>query len=95
MVTPDKTEFLVSQGVITSDEAASLLAIGDRKYASAAKFTHEITVLLPGADAGKSATVISSCTRKGIPARLTTFFAALLAAVVATYTVKPGGKKSA
>ncbi|MDX9929049.1 MAG: sodium/proline symporter [Bacteroidales bacterium] len=95
MVTPDKTEFLVSQGVITSDEAGSLLAIGDRKYASAAKFTHEITVLLPGADAGKSATVISSCTRKGIPARLTTFFAALLAAVVATYTVKPGGKKSA
>lgn len=93
MVTSAKTEFLVSQGVITDDEAGSLMKISDTKYAAAGRFGREIGTLMPHADQSKTATVISAYTRKGVPARLTTFFAALLAAVVATLVLKPGTAK--
>jgi hypothetical protein len=93
MVTKDKTDFLLTQQVIDDGEATLLLGVEERKYASAGHFTREITSLLPGADAGRVATVISAFTRKGIPARLTTFFAALLAAVLSTWLVTPPGRR--
>jgi sodium/proline symporter len=88
MVTDHKTEFLSSQNIISSKEGAALMNLENKKFASVSRFRKEITEILPFAEASRSETVISSYTRKGIPARLTTFFAALLAAVVSTYAVK-------
>ncbi len=85
-----KTEFLAEQGVISADEGNSLMQIVGKKFASAGRFTKEISVLLPEADPAKTSTIISSYTRKGVPARLTTFFVALLAGVLSTYLI---GKK--
>lgn len=87
MVTGSKTEFLAGQEVISQPEATALMQIEGRKFASAGRFGREIAVLLPAADAPKTSTIISSYTRKGVPARLTTFFVALLAGVMSTYLV--------
>jgi sodium/proline symporter len=87
-VTDAKTEFLAEQGVITSDEGTSLMQMEGKKFASAGRFTREISVLLPDADPSKTSTIISSYTRKGVPARLTTFFVALLAGVLSTYLIR-------
>lgn len=59
-----------------------------KKFASAGRFSREISALLPDAEPSKTSTIISSYTRKGVPARLTTFFVALLAGVLSTYLIR-------
>ena len=87
MVTDAKTKFLTSQNIISQDEGEFLMQLEGRKYASVNRFRKAITEKIAPDETIRTETVISSYTRRGIPARLTTFFAALLAAVVSTYAI--------
>ncbi len=89
-VTKAKTDFLMEQKIINSDEMTALLSAEGRKYINSGKFETEITNILGEPAAEKRVPVIiSAYTEKGIPARLTTFLVSLLVAVVSTWLVPP------
>jgi len=82
-VTEPKTDFLVSQNVIAENEKATLLSMEGGRFVNSSKFEAAIKKNLTGQiDEKKLAVISSSCTVKGIPARLTTFIFALLAGVL-------------
>lgn len=93
-VTPEKTEFLVSQGVIGEEDKVVFAGMEDEKFTNSSRL--QMAVRRESGDRydSKTLSVISSAySVKGIPARLTTFLIALAAAVAATYLIPPGRKK--
>lgn len=96
-ITGTKTEFLVSQGIISKDKIAALRDLNDKKFVNASKFEKEIEAALEGFNfEGNISVLTSAYTEKGIPARLTTFFVSLVVAVCSAYLISPGssGKKN-
>ncbi|HKK41372.1 MAG TPA: sodium/proline symporter [Bacteroidales bacterium] len=89
-ITRDKTDFLVEQNVIDRNEMNSLLASAGTKYISESHFESKICDILnePATDKRVSV-IVTAYTQKGIPARLTTFLASLLVAILATLFVPP------
>ncbi|MBN1108006.1 MAG: sodium/proline symporter [Bacteroidales bacterium] len=88
-VTEDKTQFLISQNIIGSDQATRLVSLEGKKFVSSSKFESALKQHLD-APGEKSLPVITTAyTRKGVPARLTTFLFALLAAIVSTFLIAP------
>jgi Na+(H+)/acetate symporter ActP len=89
-VTRDKAEFLVNQNVLTDHESAGLLNLEGKRFVNVTKFENAVRDNISGSESeGKLAVVVSSCTVKGVPARLTTFIIALIVAIVSTYAVRP------
>jgi sodium/proline symporter len=92
-VTAAKSEFLVSQKVITDQQQASILSLEGKKFISSSKFEDAIKERLDLTNEDKKLSVISSAfTVTGIPARLTTFLVALIVAIISTLAL-PGRKK--
>ena len=93
-VTDNKTEFLLNQNVISKDEVAGLNSLEGRRFISSSRFEDAVRGKLgETGQPNKLPVIVSAYTAKGVPARLTTFFAALLIAVLSTFTVKPWSSK--
>jgi len=93
-VTTARTDLLLSHNDLSAQEGLKLLSLEGKKFVSKTKFETAVSLALgEETDAGKIAVVSSACTKKGVPARLTTFFFALAAALLATYFIKPGRRK--
>jgi len=94
-VTSSKTDFLISQNVIGYDEGSSLSALEGKRYISSANFEKALKGRV-GEEPGEESmqVVVSAYTQKGIPARLTTFIAALVVAVFSTLFIPPGKKRT-
>ncbi len=89
-VTDNKTEFLVSQNVIGKDEVTSLNSLEGRRFISSSRFENAVSEELEGTEQPRKISVIvSAYTVNGVPARLTTFFVALIVAVLSTFLVRP------
>jgi len=89
-----KTEFLSSQNIISADEKDLLREIEGLKFINASKFEAAVREKLDRSDIDNRLSVITfAYTIKGIPARLTTFFAALIIAILSTYLVPPACRK--
>jgi hypothetical protein len=90
-VTENKINLLVSQGIVTGDEPRDLMMLDGQRFVNKTKFESAIRneAGITGDDR-KIAVISSSCTQKGVPARLTTFIFSLLVAVGTTYLVRPG-----
>ncbi len=90
-VTESKAVFLLDQGVIGENEKTALKDLEDIKFVSPSKFESVLRTKLgdkpenPDIQALASAFIV-----KGVPARLTTFIFALLAAFFATFLIPPG-----
>ena len=84
-VTSTKTDFLISQNVITPEESTALKVLEGRRYISSSNFEKALKVRI-GEETGEEnlQVAVSAYTQKGIPARLTTFIAALVVAVFST-----------
>ena len=84
-VTSSKTDFLISQNVITPEESTALKVLEGRRYISSSNFEKALKVSI-GEETGEEnlQVAVSAYTQKGIPARLTTFIAALVVAVFST-----------
>jgi sodium/proline symporter len=93
-VSDSKTEFLVSQNIISNDEKESLIEIEGKKFVSSSKFEAAVNERLDESDTDNRLSVITfAYTIKGIPARLTTFIAALTVAIISTCLIPAGNKK--
>jgi sodium/proline symporter len=93
-VSDSKTEFLVSQNIISNDEKESLIEIEGKKFVSSSKFEAAVNERLDESDTDNRLSVITfAYTVKGIPARLTTFIAALTVAIISTCLIPAGNKK--
>jgi len=93
-VLDSKTEFLVSQNIISNNEKESLTEIEGIKFVSSSKFEAALNERLDESDTDNRLSVITfAYTVKGIPARLTTFIAALTVAVISTCLIPAGNKK--
>jgi len=93
-VSDSKTEFLVSQNIISNNERESLTEIEGIKFVSSSKFEAALNERLDESDTDNRLSVITfAYTVKGIPARLTTFIAALTVAVISTCLIPAGNKK--
>jgi len=93
-VSDSKTEFLVSQNIISNNEKESLTEIEGIKFVSSSKFEAALNERLDESDTDNRLSVITfAYTVKGIPARLTTFIAALTVAVISTCLIPAGNKK--
>ena len=92
-VTGSKIEFLLNQKIIESDERDLLLDLESQRYIRSSKIEENLQEK-PGEtiEAKRLSIITSAFTEKGIPARLTTFLAALAVAVFSTYLVPPGKK---
>lgn len=92
-VTPQKTDFLLSQEVITEGEKDNLLALEGDRFVSSARFENVIKgkIMKPD-DTKKLAVITSAFTEKGVPARLTTFLFCLIIAIFSTLFIKPGNR---
>jgi len=89
-VTAEKTAFLLEQNIIGTNEKEALLSFEGRKYVSSSRFESVVREALKGSDKLSSLSVItSSYTKKGIPARLTTFLVSLIVAIFSTYFIRP------
>jgi sodium/proline symporter len=87
-VTEPKTEFLISQNVISTDEGNALSVLEGRRFISSSNFEKALKEKAGEMVSDENLPVIvSAYTQKGIPARLTTFFAALVVAVFSTYLI--------
>lgn len=93
-VSDSKTEFLVSQNIISNNEKESLTEIEGIKFVSSSKFEAALNERLDESNTDNRLSVITfAYTVKGIPARLTTFIAALTVAVISTCLIPAGNKK--
>ncbi len=93
-VLDSKTEFLVSQNIISNNEKESLTEIEGIKFVSSSKFEAALNERLDESNTDNRLSVITfAYTVKGIPARLTTFIAALTVAVISTCLIPAGNKK--
>ena len=93
-VSDSKTEFLVSQNIISNDEKESLIEIEGKKFVSSSKFEAAVNERLDESDTDNRLSVITfAYTVKGIPARLTTFIAALTVAIISNCLIPAGNKK--
>ncbi|OFY63334.1 MAG: sodium:proline symporter [Bacteroidetes bacterium RBG_13_43_22] len=88
-VTESKTEFLVNQNIIDSQEKESLLILEGQRYVNSSKFESFVKSRLAEPDEKKLAVISSAYTIKGIPARLTTFLFSLMAAILSTILITP------
>jgi sodium/proline symporter len=87
-VTEPKTEFLISQNVISTDEGNALSVLEGRRFINSSNFEKALKEKAGEMVSDENLPVIvSAYTQKGIPARLTTFFAALVVAVFSTYLI--------
>ncbi len=90
-VTAEKSSLLLSRDVITGQESSMLAALEGERFVNRTRFESAIRTVAGIKGDDKKLTVISSAySRKGVPARLTTFIFALVAAIGSTYLVKPG-----
>jgi sodium/proline symporter len=93
-VTPQKTDFLLTQEVISSGEKDNLLALEGNRFVSSTRFENAIKKKITEPDDVKKVAVIASAfTQKGIPARLTTFIFSLIVAIFSTFLINPEKKE--
>lgn len=92
-VTPGTAQALIGRGVIGIDESRSLLALEGEKFVKQSRFESALKEKagFSGND-GRLQVISSAFMHKGVPARLTTFFFSLIAAVLAALLVKPAAK---
>ncbi|HPF02140.1 MAG TPA: hypothetical protein PLE95_02980, partial [Bacteroidales bacterium] len=88
-VTEEKTQFLISQNIIRSDQAALLYSLEGKKFVNQARFENALRENLDETDEKDLPVITTSYMKKGVPARLTTFLFALLAALVSTFLIPP------
>lgn len=89
-VTGPRADFLVQQNVIDRTQAERIMTIEGQRFTSSSKFEAVLKKNLDPAVDNKKLSVISTAfIRKGVPARLTTFMAALLAAILSTLLISP------
>jgi len=93
-VTASKAELLVNQEVIVSAEREALLSLEGERFVNKTNFDTALkkSIEIGGEDEKKLSVIASAFTEKGVPARLTTFIFALIAAVLSTFLVKPAKK---
>jgi len=92
-VTPEKTQTLVDRKVIGPEESRNLIALDGEKFVKQSRFESALKEKAGfTGDDGRLQVISSAFMHKGVPARLTTFFFSLLAAVIATFLVKPAPK---
>jgi sodium/proline symporter len=92
-VTPEKSDFLLEQEVITSTDQNKLLELEGHRFVSPSRFEQAVKEKISDSDDSKKLAVItSSYTEKGVPARLTTFIFSLIVALLATFIIPPGKK---
>jgi sodium/proline symporter len=89
-VTAQKADFLVKQNVIDRAQSESIMAIEGKRFISLPEFEEALKKNLDQpVDDSKLSVISTAFIRKGVPARLTTFLAALLAAVFSTLLIAP------
>jgi sodium/proline symporter len=93
-VTSSKTDFLITQNVMTPEESTSLTVLEGKRYISSSNFEKALKGGI-GEEIGEEnlQVAVSAYTQKGIPARLTTFIAALVVAVFSTLFIPAKKKK--
>jgi sodium/proline symporter len=93
-VTPQKTDFLLTQEVISSGEKDNLLTLEGNRFVSSTRFENAIKKKITEQDDVKKVAVITSAfTQKGVPARLTTFIFSLIVAIFSTFLINPEKKE--
>lgn len=85
--TAEKTEFLISQDVIAADQAPELLVLEGKRFVSSTRFEAALKESTRITDDKTIQVITTAFIQKGVPARLTTFFFALLAAIVSTLLI--------
>jgi len=82
-VTSEKADFLASQNIISNHEKEQLLVLEGRKFVNSARLADKIREQTGWSSEEKKIAVVSSAFAiKSVPARLTTFIACLVAAVI-------------
>jgi len=93
-VTADKTDFLVSQNIISSQEKEQLLVLEGRKFINASRLEEKIREQTGWSSEEKKLSVVRSAfTVKSIPARFTTFIVCLVTAVISVLLISRGKEK--
>lgn len=92
-ITREKVQTLVDRKVIDLEESQTLLALEGEKFVKLSRFESAVKEKagFSGSD-GRLQVISPAFMHKGVPARLTTFFFSLIAAVLATFLVKPSPK---
>ncbi len=87
-ITKSRAEFLMNNNVISIEESKALLALEGKKFVSSSKFEAVVKDKLgTNPDNDRYSVISSSFTKKGIPARLTTFIFSVIVAIFSTWLV--------
>jgi sodium/proline symporter len=92
-VTKQKAEFLINQNILGRSQADSILVMEGQRFTSSSKFEASLKNHIGVGDNKKLSVITNAFTRKGVPARLTTFLFSLIVAIFSTLLI-PYGKKN-